>query len=256
MTDNFVPYGACFNCKQQGHWARNCPYPRRDEGLITGRPISGPTYGACSSRGQPLLVAPTTIPPQYAPSAPPLPMYVPSAPPLPTPTAPVPPSSLPPSPPLPPPPLAVPTHNVTHDASMSTTLVPYQPRQAATYQNAPSWNNWNPRAREGELLALVREIAYDNRELRETRRLESERKAREEQERMAKEAEAKKAEEEAKKEADKEARLAKMMNERLGKMEKKREEDNKKIWEKLGKAKKQRRVTRLAEKRRREDRRK
>ncbi|GBG93275.1 hypothetical protein CBR_g62631 [Chara braunii] len=164
-------------------------------------------------------------------------MYAPSAPPLPTPVAAVPPSSLPPSPPLPPPPLAAPTHNVTHDAPMSMTLVPYQPRQAATYQNAPSWNNSNPRARKGELLALVREIAYDNRELRETRRLESERKAREEQERLAKGAEAKKAEEEAKKGADKEARLAKIMNERLGEMDKKREEDNKKIWEKLGKSK-------------------
>ncbi|GBG79835.1 hypothetical protein CBR_g30100 [Chara braunii] len=44
-------------------------------------------------------------------------------------------------------------------------------------------------------------------------------------------------EDEAKKEAEKEARLAKMMDERLGVMDKKREEENKKIWERIEKGK-------------------
>ncbi|GBG64970.1 hypothetical protein CBR_g48719 [Chara braunii] len=74
-------------------------------------------------------------------------------------------------------------------------------------------------------------------ELREIRRMENERRAREEQERLAKEAETTRAEEDARKEAEKEARLAKMMNERWSEMEKKREEDNKKLWEKLEKCK-------------------
>ncbi|GBG88310.1 hypothetical protein CBR_g46877 [Chara braunii] len=44
----------------------------------------------------------------------------------------------------------------------------------------------------------------------------------------------KRIEDEAKKEAEKEARLAKMMDEKMKEIEKKREEDNRKLWERVG----------------------
>ncbi|GBG78182.1 hypothetical protein CBR_g26215 [Chara braunii] len=101
------------------------------------------------------------------------------------------------------------------------------------------WNSWGHRKTNGEneLLTLVREIAFDNREMREARRLENERRHREEQKRMLREADAKRAEEMAQKEAEKEARLAKMINDKIKEIDSKCEEDNKKIWEKLGKGK-------------------
>ncbi|GBG79789.1 hypothetical protein CBR_g30051 [Chara braunii] len=73
--------------------------------------------------------------------------------------------------------------------------------------------------------------------MREARRQENERRIREEQEKAARDAEAKRAEEAAQKEAEKEARLAKLLDDRMREMDSKREEDNKKIWERLGKGK-------------------
>ncbi|GBG74224.1 hypothetical protein CBR_g17936 [Chara braunii] len=227
MGDNYTPYGACFNCKQQGHWARNCPYPRRDDGLVSGRPITGPAYGATAARSQPLLNPPHLAAPNpnpYAPSAPPLPTFPPPA------TT----SSQPSAPPTT-------TYATSADsiASSSNAIVPYQPRQIVQNPGPPAWNSWNrgSRSYEGEMVALIREIAYDNWEMRELRRQENERRVREEQERVVKEAEEKRKEEESKKEAEKEARLDKMLDERMKEMEKRREEENKKNWEKIEKGK-------------------
>ncbi|GBG88049.1 hypothetical protein CBR_g46418 [Chara braunii] len=117
----------------------------------------------------------------------------------------------------------------------SNALVSYQPHQVVPYQGGTGWNSWNsrPRSAEGEILVLVWELAYDHRELRKSRRLENERRMREERGRVAKDAEMKRIEEEARKKAEKEARLAKMMDEKMKEIKKKREEDNRKLWEKI-----------------------
>ncbi|GBG85057.1 hypothetical protein CBR_g39520 [Chara braunii] len=217
LSGPFQPYErVCYNYRQPGHFARNCPYPRR-EALISGTPIGG--YGA----ELPPYPTPHAA---YASSGASQSAYAPSAPPM---------SQA----------LVLQQHAGSSSASasvpISSAVVPYRPSPAPAPPSLLVVVPWAPRQRssDGEVVSLLRELVNDRREEKDRRREVEDRQIREEQARLAKEEEGKRLEEEEMRQAEKEARMATMINAKMEELDEQHQartkEENKKIWKEIEK---------------------